>query len=147
MALNACVRTILCSLSKPVIKAIDNAISVQILFLQEQIIVLQAQIAAMQVQIIPLKFVRGLAQEVVRRALGVTQLLPLEIIADCADLGDFNINVSQTIERFLGDALAAIDEVTRLISFQQELQLVVDEIQGIIAQYKDIKLTIEECSA
>jgi len=147
MALNPCVRTILCTLSNPALQVIENAVNAQITFAQTQIIVYQTQLAALEIQLIPLKAARRVAQQVVSTAIGVTQLIPLEIISDCADLGTFNINVSQLANRKLNDALALIDEFSRAISFQQELQLLVDELQGVVAQFEDLKLTIEECSA
>jgi len=145
--LDSCVRRVLCGLSDTALRALQGLIDGQVAILQAQIAVYQAQILQYDVLAIPVEIAANAAQTVVDQVREAAYLVPLNLIADCADLGYFNLNLTQSIDVAVSTAEDAIFEATRLLSFRDELNAIVSELNGIIDQFTDIRSVIDECIA
>jgi len=146
MALNPCVKQILCALSAPVLAALNAVISSQIALLRAQIVAAQAQLLALDITTAPLELARNIAQGLIDQAKAAATLVPFELIAECADLGDFNVNFVESLDALTADLNDIVDDLQRLLSFKEELQLLVNELEEVIEQFEGIQAVIEECA-
>ena len=145
--LDPCVKRIICSLSDVALRSIQALIDGQVAILQAQIVVYQAQILQYDILAIPVEAAAAVAQLVVDKVREAAYLIPLNLITECVDLGDFNLNLNQSIDVAVSTAEDAIFEATRLLSFRDELNAIVNELNNIIDQFTDIRSVIDECIA
>ena len=145
MALDPCVKQILCALGAAVLGALNAVIQTQKALLTAQVVALQAQLLALDVATIPLEAARSIANEVLNQARTAATLVPFELIAGCVDLGEFNFSLTESIDSALREVNDLVDDLNRLLSFKEELQLLVDEFNRIIEQFDQILLAIQEC--
>jgi hypothetical protein len=145
--LNPCVKQILCSLSDAALASIQALIDGQIALLQAQIIVFQTQLLQYDVLSIPIEIAKAAADAIIDEVKESAFLIPLQAISNCADLGDFNLNLQQSIDV----ATAALDDIsyeaTRLLSYKEELNAIVNELNNAISQFTDIRGIIDQCLA
>ena len=147
MALNQCVKQILCGLSDAVLRSIQGIIDGQVAILEAQIVIIQTQLIQYDVLAIPVEATRDIAQAAIDAVRQSVTLVPLNLISNCVDLGNFNLNLSQSLDL----ATSTLDEVAfeaiRLLSYRDELNGLVNEINGTIEQFTDIRGVIDECLA
>jgi hypothetical protein len=141
-----CIRSILCTLAGSVLGALDTIIDTQIIAMQAQITAAQAQLLVLDVATIPLEAARSAANAVLERARSAATLVPLELIAGCAGLGDFNFDLVSSIDDATREFNDIVDDLNRLLSFKEELQALVDELNRVIEQFQEIQLLIQECA-
>jgi hypothetical protein len=146
MALNPCVKEILCALGSAVLGGLSGLIQAQKVALEALIASFEAQILALDVLNAPLIIARNVALQALHAAESAAELLPLGLISTCADLGDFNINVSTALASTEAELNDIVDRVNRYLSFRAELQAAVDEFNAILEQFSQIELTIQECA-
>lgn len=145
MALNPCVKQILCSLSDAALGALQGIINGQVALLQAQILIYQTQILQFDVLSLPVQAAQAAGQAVVDNVRSSAALVPLNIISQCVDLGDFNLNLQQSIDVVLSSTEDLLAEATRLLSYREELNAIVTELDGAITQFTDISGIIDQC--
>jgi len=146
-SLNPCVKEILCGLSDAVLRTLQGIIDGQVAILQAQIVIIQTQILQYDILAIPVEITRAAAQAIIDTVRQSVALVPLNLISNCVDLGDFNLNLYQSLDV----ATAVVDDIafeaTRLLSFRDELNSLVNELNTAIDQFTDIRGVIDECLA
>ena len=145
MALNPCVQQILCALSGTVLGSLNRLIDTQIAALQTQILIIEAQILQYDILTLPLEAAASLARTQIQNIRNSALLVPLNLIAGCTDLGDFNLGLQKSIDNAVADLDSIVGDLTRVLSFKEELNATVAELNGIIDQFQDILATIETC--
>lgn len=143
--LNPCVKTILCSLSDAVLASIQALIDGQVALLQAQIVIFQTQLLQYDILSIPIEVTRAAADAIVSKVKESIALIPLNAISNCVDLGDFNLNLQQSIDVSLSVADDLLYEATRLLSFKEELNAIINELNNAISQFTDIRGIIDQC--
>lgn len=145
MALDDCVRRILCGLSSGAQQAL--ALSLDAIVVQNNIAIaaLQAQAAALQIKILPVQAARDAAQSVIQAAQETSRMLPLALIADCTDLGQLNLSVLRAVDRELAALLQIVDDLTRLLSIQNELAALIDQLNVLNDLIAQVKGVLAEC--
>jgi len=145
--LDPCVREILCGLSHAVLRTMQGIIDGQVAILQAQIVLIQTQILQYDVLAIPVEITRAAAQAVIDTVRQSVVLIPLNLISNCVDLGDFNLNLSQSLDL----ATSVVDDIsfeaTRLLSYRDELNSLISELNGAIDQFTDIRSVMDQCLA
>ena len=147
VTLAPCVQQILCALSNAALSALKSIISGQIALLKAQILVFQTQLLQYDVLAIPVEVVQAAANAVVNKVRGAASLVPLNIISQCVDLGNFNLNLQQSIDVALATANDVLFEATRLLSYKTELNAVVANLNAAIDQFNAINTIIDGCLA
>lgn len=145
--LNPCVRRILCGLGESVLNALQALIDGQIAMIQAQIVVYQTQLLQYDVLAIPVEATRAGVQALVDKVRGSAFLIPLNLMSDCVDLGGFNLNLQQSIDVAVAVADDLLYEAARLLSYRDDLNAIVGELNGLITQFTDIKEVISGCLA
>jgi len=146
MALNPCVKQILCALGNATLSSLNGLIQAQLLILDAKIIELDAELAVLDVLTFPLTALGAAAAEAVNAATASLSLVPLNLIAGCADLGDLNVNLTQILDNANADLQDYIVDINRKLSLKEELVALKDLLASIRQQFLDIQLTIAECS-
>ena len=146
MALNPCVKQILCALGNATLSSLNGLIQAQLLILDAKIIELDAELAVLDVLTFPLIALGAAAAEAVNAATASLSLVPLNLIAGCADLGDLNVNLTQILDDANADLQDYIVDINRKLSLKEELVALKDLLASIRQQFLDIQLTIAECS-
>lgn len=143
--LNNCVKDILCTLSDSVLNSLQALIDGQVSILQSQIGVFQAQLLQYDVLAIPVQATQEAAQAVVDEVRSSAFLIPLNAISECVDLGNFNLNLSQSIDIAAADADAILGELNRLLSYREELNALINELNNAIDQFTAVSGIIDQC--
>jgi len=147
VALNPCVKQILCALGEATLGALNTLLQAQIAIIDAEIASVAAQLAVVDILTIPLEIARDVGQNALNSAQQVASLVPLNFIAGCADLGDLNVNLSRLLANASADFNDIINDLNRKLSLREELNALILELQAIREQFGDIQLTIAECNA
>ena len=143
--LNQCVRQILCGLSDGALRSLQALIDGQVAVIQAQIVTYQTQVLQYDVLAIPVEATRAAAQLVVDNVRKSAYILPTSLISECADLGKFNLNLQQSIDATVAIADDYLFEATKLLSYRDDLNAIVNELNEIINQFTDIRNIIDQC--
>jgi hypothetical protein len=146
VALNPCVKQIVCSLSAAVLGALDSAIQLQIANLTVQKNVIEAQILKYDVLGIPIQFANEAAQYALNQLRGFAALIPTNLVAGCADMGNININVQRSIDTVSGGLADITQDATRLLSVREELAFLDQQYSEAISQFNQFRAVIAECA-
>lgn len=147
MALANCVKEILCTLGDFVLRSLQALINGQIAIVQAQIVTFQTQLIQYDILAIPVQASADIARTFVDQVRNSAFLIPLNLISNCVDLGDFNLNLQQSIDVGLAVFDDLIFEATRLLSFRDDLNAIVGELNALITQFTDISAVIDQCLA
>ena len=145
MALNPCVKQILCGLSDATLRTLQSLINGQVAILQAQIVVYQTQLLQYDVLALPVEAARAAAQAVVDKVRNSAYLIPLNLISNCVDLGKFNLNLQQSIDVATAVADDYLYETTRLLSYRDDLNALIAELNAAVTQFTDISSVIDQC--
>jgi len=143
--LNPCVKQILCSLSDSALRSIQALIDGQVAILEAQIVVFQTQLLQYDILALPVQAVQQAANAVVEEVKQSAYLIPLNQISQCVDLGFFNLNLQQSIDVALSTTNDLLFELTRLLSYRDELNAIVNELNAAIDQFTNISTIIDAC--
>lgn len=146
MALAPCVRIVLCGLSAATLSALDAIVAQAEAQLQTQRALLVAQAARVDVALIPVEATRDIAQTALGALSQYAGLLPTSLIAGCADLGDFSLNLSAQFDILAADLNDTLDDVSRLVSFREELNAALDEADAALQQIGEVRAVLAECA-
>ncbi len=143
--LQDCVKEILCGLSSAVLKQLKILIDGQIAILETAITALQAQILQYDILSKPIEAANIIFQAGITKVKKASTLIPLDLITDCVDLGDYNLNVQQTIDLASSTTNELTSELSRLLSFKEELNALVTDLTKAVKQFTDITDIIDRC--
>ena len=146
MAVDACVKAILCPLGGAVLGALNGIISAQVAFLQAQVITITGQLLTLEVQLVPITVAQGLAASAVAAVRSAGNLVPVGVMAGCFDLGDMTLKLNASLDSSLAAVNRILNEANRSLSFKAELEALRDDINATIAKFQDIQLAISECT-
>lgn len=141
MALDPCVRRVLCTLGAPVLISVRATVQPVVPLLEALRAQLQARLALLQIQVIPIQLARDTALLVLEQAQSVANLLPLGIIEDCADLGDVNAKLARGVEQATSAVEDLADDATRALTIETDLSAEIAELTNTI---NDINEFLEE---
>ena len=149
MALNPCVKAILCSLSSGLLIGLQSLIDGQIALIQIQITQYQTQLLQYDVLSIPIEASAALSQAFIDSVRSGAAVIPLSTIANagCSDLGDFNVNLNQVLDVITSASDDVVFEATRLLSYKEELNDIITALNNTTDQFTEINLLIDACLA
>lgn len=146
MALDPCVKSILCALSAVVLGALQGIINAQVGLLRAQLAILRAELLKYDIAAVPIEIARNAANAILNDARQAAALLPLSLIAECADLGELNINLVAAIDNETERLNDIIDDASAILSFREELNLAILQVERLIEAFEEILQEIAECA-
>ena len=147
MALDACVRTILCGLGNPVLTAINGIVAAQIAQVDAEIVQVEASLALIGIAVAPIQALQGLAETVVGEARALANLIPLQLLTGCADLGNAMVTVNGVLQTPLAAANTYLARANRFLSFQDQQQALLTELQASRTYLLELQTAIQQALA
>lgn len=145
MALDPCVKQILCALEAPIRGAIGGVISLALLEAQNLLASAQASLAVTQLLLAPVVIANDIAKISLDQFNAINGLIPTNVMVGCASLG----NVLGSINDVTAGATADIDnflaEASSLLSLADELQGTVDSLNKTIDDLNEMEVTLLGC--
>lgn len=145
--LNPCVRQVLCGLSKSVREALRALIAAQVAILQVQIAQLEAYSAYLDVLTLPVSAASSLAEQFIQQVKSAAQVIPLDLIGTCVDVGNLNRAIEDTLNTALQDVNVLTNDLNRLLSFSDEVGALIDDLNETLNLYNAILDIIDLCGA
>jgi hypothetical protein len=125
--------------------AIAGIISAQTVVVQTQITQLQATLAALDVALIPVQLAQEVAQTTVDAIRAMANLVPVQLMAGCGDLGNFMVRLNTSLDIATADLNAVIAKANRELSFRDEVSAEIDELNELLTTFSDISLELVSC--
>jgi hypothetical protein len=147
MALDACVKSVLCTLSTPILSALRGTVQAQIAQVQSVLGILQARSLTLGIQLIPIELARDAANAVLQESQSIANLLPLSLIAGCGDLGRVRQNLNAAVEQATSGVNDLADDATRALSLKDETDAQIAELNAQLAEFNELVGTIDDCIA
>lgn len=143
--MDPCVKAILCALSPPVISALQALIAPYRVLVSGWIVAIEAQLAIIDLWLVPFYAGQAAAQAVLDASRATARLLPVTLIAGCAELGDLNMSVEKVIAPTVADVQAWLAEMQRYVSLREELAALREEYQALEAFLDELLNELEGC--
>lgn len=132
--LDPCVRAILCAFEGPTRTAIQGLFTPLIVQLDIDILLLQQKALQYNVLAAAAQITVGLLEDLLARLKAGLSVIPISLIAGCIDIGDSLLFASATIDAQTAQIEAQLQDAIRLLSYADELNLLVAQYQ----QYRDL---------
>lgn len=143
--MSPCFAAILCALGAPIISSLKATLIAQIVVLNGQVASLTATLAILDIQLLPLTVARNLAIQARDTIRSAGDLVPVAIMADCADIGDMMGIIDESTEEALAAINLKINQVNRSLSFKAEIEARIDQLNAYVARINDMILGLEVC--
>jgi len=146
MAFSRCVHTILCTLSTAALAALDKVVDAQMIQLQLAVTVAQAKILKYDILLIPVQAANTIAQAALDQLKSAANLVPSDLINGCVDFGNITLEMQRAVDQIAGPLNDITQDLTRLLSFREELNALVEEYNKIITKLNEFRVAIAECA-
>lgn len=141
-----CVRLVLCPLGAAFVHAVTSVIALLKAQLAAQRALLQSLLQVIEIQLIPIRAGREAALIVLNQARSAADIIPVELVGNCVRLGRFTADIRSTIDTTIADVQDFSRELEQLLSFQDEVQARLDELDEIIDRYTSIEVSLQGCT-
>lgn len=145
MALDPCVKSILCTLKVPVLRALDGVIQLVIVEINTQLAGLTASLAILDVTLLPVNLAVGLAQQVIDQFKAAFQLVPVNIMEGCVDLGTAMGYLNDIADKATASLQDFLEDATALLSLQDELNALQQLLNDNLITFGLLSDVIAEC--
>ena len=145
MALNPCVKLLLCALGSGTLAAIRAVLEGQIAALNAEIVLLTTRLGIENVNVAPITAAEAEIQKRIDEVLAWSDLVPLDRLGACADIGLLNVNIHKKVDEALAEAHYVLDDFLRLLAFRDELQALIAEAEARLNFLEDVQLALEGC--
>lgn len=146
MALDPCVKAIICPLGSAVTGALNGIIASQVVFLQTQVATITAQLAVLEMQLLPITTAQSLANTALAAVRSAGNLVPMSVLAGCFAAGDMMLKLNASLDLSVAAVNRILNEANRTLSFKAELEQTRDEINATIAKLQEIQVAIGSCT-
>lgn len=145
VSLETCVTQILCGLSTEVLSILAALLQTYIDACLAQIAVLEFTLLQLQLQLVPLNAAKALLDVTIAELRNSANIVPLNIITECTDLGDFVARANSVIDGFLAQADQLVLTINRKFSYQKYLNAAIAELNDSIDHFRAIQVSIRAC--
>ena len=145
MALNSCVKQILCTLSSAALREIKSILNTQREIIQAQISIYQAQKLQFDIISIPLNSAKAAADLIINKAKKSSALVPISAMAGCADLGDIMVKIQNSISPTISTLEDYSFEASRLGNISISTSGLIDDLNNTLDQFDLLDAVIDEC--
>jgi len=145
VALANCVKLVLCGLSAATRNAIVGILQGYVGVLNAQITSLEVELVALNIATAPVALANSAVQSFINQVKAGANIVPLNLIGECFDLGQLNEAVQVNLDLALVDANIIANDLERLLSFKAELDATILDLQTTIELYTEVIATIKVC--
>lgn len=145
MALAVCVKVVLCGLSNATRQAINTVLGAYIIQLNLARAALELKLVKLNVATVPVQLLNTAIQGVVNEIKAGANIIPISVIGDCIGVGDINAAIQSNLDILLVDANIITSDLQRLLSFRDEVQGVLDDLESVILLYEEVLTLLTTC--
>lgn len=145
--MDPCVKGVLCGLSLPVLRSLDALLVGVIGNVSSLLAQLEARSARISLLQAPLTVASNVATGVLDEALSVANILPLDLIEGCTDLGDIQSSIALNQRRAVAGAQDIADDLNRLTSLKTGLDQDIAKARADLERYASLRDVINDCIA
>ncbi len=146
MTLGKCVKGVLCGLSAATRNALALILKKYVTELQLYEQALEAEAIYLNALAIVPNILNKEVQAVIRAARSALDLVPLSLIGNCFDMQDLNRSVQVSLDLALAEAKIISQDLERLLSAGDEVQIRLDEVRVTIQTYAEALALIDACA-
>lgn len=145
MALADCVREVLCGLSAATRNALVGIIRGYVTALEAEKAILQAKLLKLNILTLPVSALNSVAQSALAQARAGANIVPLDLIGTCVDVGNLNDVITRNIEIVTRELNKIATDLERLLSFADEINAAIDDIDAVLQTYIEVIEFIDTC--
>lgn len=146
MTLTNCVKQVLCGLSAAVQNALVALIKGYIAQLDLYKAQLEAKLVYLAMLSTPPQVLNSLAQTALSEIKAGANIVPLDLVGRCFQVGELNEAIQENLNIVLADANTIANDLSRLLSFRDEVEEAIADVQAVIDLYTEIVATIDACA-
>lgn len=146
-SLENCAKIIICGLSAGVRNALAGIVKGYIAELDTYVGVLQAKLVYANIAVLPIQALSKAVTLAVNDAKAGANIVPLDIIGQCVGIGDINVAIQANLDVILADALVISNDLSRLLSFRDEINAEIASVQNTINFFQLVIAQIDLCQA
>lgn len=148
MAVERCVKDLLCALSGSTIDTLKGLITQYRAALATQITVLQTQLIKLDVLTLPQQLANELAQTAIQEVRsGADNIIANIPLADCLALSEVTEAIQTNIDVTLAEANAIVEDLNRLLSRRAEVEALIAALEEKRTLYLDVLTALDECGS
>lgn len=147
MALNPCVKSIVCGLSTPVIAALDAIVQTYITAINAQLAVISAEIVKLDIALVPVNLSLSVAQSLLDQFDSITNLLPRASVEGCGDLGDIMVSIRGVSDGATAELEDFRQDAIRKLSLKSELTALQTTLNANKLQFEELQSVLRSCDA
>lgn len=140
-----CVEAILCGLSRATQNALINLINGYLIQLDLARASLEAELAVLNIATAPIALANTVAQQALAQIKAGANLIPLDIIGTCFEVGVLNETISENIDALAVDVNIIASDLQRLVSARDEVEAALDNLVQSISLFRSILETFSTC--
>lgn len=144
--MDPCVKAILCGLSGSVLGALNAIIDAQKATILAAVAAAESELSIVRIANAPIAIAAEVAQTIVDEAHAAADLVPLQLLAGCGDLGELNLAVNTALDGALADVNSVLTKANRWLSFEGELNERIAELNASLESFADFQLVIASCT-
>ena len=145
--LGPCVRQLLCGvLNQAARAAFQQAVGFLIVQLEAQLTPLKAYLIYLDILTAPLNLAASSLKQIAAQLRGLTGLLPVNLVLQCADLNKFIEGWDLAFSSDIAFIDRQINELNRYLSLRDEIAAIIADLEASLAILKEFELVIIECS-
>lgn len=145
MALDACVKNVLCGLDGALRTALQTAINTAKVALQAQLASLQAALTVLDITLAPVELIKDALTLVKDQANALNKLLPTNLFNGCVDLGNLVQGINLANLNGLGGLENALKDASRLLGARDEIEGEIAAINKQLETIGEIESIFSEC--
>lgn len=131
----ACAREILCRLGTGFVEAFKAQLLLQRAVLNAPLTAARSKAALLTLRLAPLEAARAAAEQVVNTTiLAVEQAVPAPNLGNCLPLAQYKQTVVSTARSAVAEASILLDQVDRLLTLRDEVEVIIAEIEAQLAR-------------
>lgn len=144
--LSNCVKDILCGLSHGVRNALASLIRLFMAQIDAQIALLSAQLVYLDILSAPPQLAKVAVDAAVAQVKQYAQLIPFSLVAGCVGMSDLSLGVQANLDAITSTADIILDDLSRLLSFRDEIQAILEDLETIRDLYAEVLNQVSLCA-
>ncbi len=141
-----CVPRILCGLNRAIQNALRQVIQIHLTQLNAYLVSLEAYLVYLNILTAPVNLLAGTINQILVEARGALNFLPINLVAQCADLGDIHESINEAINASLAGVERTKNELNRYLSLKDDVEAQITAIKRQLEVLTQINIILESCN-
>ena len=144
--ISPCLQEIICGLSAATLSVLRGVLETQLAAVQAQVAIIAGKLVVVDIIVAPVVLVKDAAETALNDIRALANVIPINLIGDCVQLGQFSAALNTNIDLISADLEDQVRDITRILSVKKELQFIQDQLNALIDQINAVLTVISLCS-